>query len=187
MYNDFVLVGPTDDPAKVAGAAGAAAAFKAIADAKATFVSRGDKSGTNTKELSIWASAKITPTKEMTWYNAIGQGMGDTLIFANEKGGYTLADRGTWLATESKLKNLKIVLGGNTLAENKDKTLLNPYGIMAVNPDKHPGVQYDLAMKFVQWFKSADTMKLIGGFGVDKYGQPLFYPDSAEYRAATGK
>jgi len=183
MYNDFIVVGPKVDPAKVTGAKDSAAAFKAIAETKAPFVSRGDKSGTNTKELSIWSSAKITPTKEMPWYNAIGQGMGDTLLFTNEKKGYTLTDRGTWLAMQSKLPDLAILFGGQSLAENKDKNLLNPYGIMAVNPDKHPGVQYDLAMKFVQWFTAPDTMKKIGSFGVDKFGQPLFYPDSDEYKA----
>jgi tungstate transport system substrate-binding protein len=184
MYNDFVIVGPPDDPAHIASAANAVAAFQDIANTQNTFVSRGDGSGTQTKELSIWASAKITPTKSMAWYNSIGQGMGETLVFTNEKGGYTLSDRGTWLATASKLPNLKILLGADKLADNKDKTLLNPYGIMAVNPDKHPGVQYDMAMKFVQWFKSAATMKIIGSYGLDKYGQPLFYPDSAEYKAA---
>jgi tungstate transport system substrate-binding protein len=178
MYNDFVIVGPKDDPAKAGTAASAPAAFRAIADAQAPFVSRGDKSGTNTKELSIWASAKITPTKEMKWYNAIGQGMGDTLVFANEQRGYTLSDRGTWLATQSKVPNLAIVFGGQTLAENKDKTLLNPYGVMAVNPDKHPGVQYDIAMKFVDWILSPDTQQKIGSFGVDKFGQQLFYPNA---------
>ena len=95
MYNDFVLVGPKEDPARVASTAAAKDAFKAIMDAKATFVSRGDKSGTNTKELGVWTSLGVTPTKEMSWYNAIGQGMGDTLLFANEKKGYTLTDRGT--------------------------------------------------------------------------------------------
>ena len=187
MYNDFILVGPKDDPAKAATAADVKAAFMAIADTKSAFVSRGDKSGTNSKELAIWSSAKITPTKEMNWYNAIGQGMSDSLIFANEKGGYTLTDRGTWLATASKLPNLVIITGGKTLAENKDKTLLNPYGIMAVSPDKHPGVQYDAAMQFLNWFISADTMKKIATFGVDKYGQQLFYPDSEPYRASLSK
>jgi tungstate transport system substrate-binding protein len=183
MYNDFILVGPKDDPAKVLAAKDASSALTAIATAQATFVSRGDKSGTNTKELSLWSTAKITPTKELKWYNAIGQGMGDTLLFADEQKGYTMTDRGTWLAMQPKMKNLVIVLGGNTLADNKDKSLLNPYGIMAVSPDKHPGVQYTQAMDFVNWFKSAETMKLIGTFGVDKYGQQLFYPDSAEYKA----
>ena len=87
----------------------------------------------------------------MKWYNAIGQGMGDTLLFANESGGYTVADRGTWLAMQDKLPNLTIVVGGANLAENKDKALLNPYGVLAVNPDKHPKVKYDLAMHFAEW------------------------------------
>ncbi len=184
MYNDFIIVGPKDDPAKVAGAPDAASAFKAIAASQATFVSRGDKSGTNTKELAVWASAKITPSKEMKWYNAIGQGMGDTLLFTEEQQGYTLADRGTYLSMRDKLPELTIVFGGQNLAENKDKLLLNPYGVMAVNPAKHPAVNHDLAMKFVDWIVSVDTQKLIAGYGVDTYGQPLFYADSAQYRAA---
>lgn len=184
MYNDFIIVGPKNDPVKVAGAKDAADAFKAIAAAQATFVSRGDKSGTNTKELAIWASAKITPTKEMKWYNAIGQGMGDTLLFSNEQQGYTLSDRGTYLSMQDKLTGLTIVFGGQKLADNKDKLLLNPYGVMAVNPARHPAVNYDLAMKFVNWILSVDTQKLIAGYGVDKYGQPLFYANSAQYQAA---
>ncbi len=178
MYNDFIIVGPKSDPAKIAGMSSAVQAFKTIATTQATFASRGDKSGTNTKELSIWASAGITPTKDMQWYNALGQGMGETLLFANEKPAYTLSDRGTYLATQSKLPNLDILLGGNNLQENKDKTLLNPYGVMAVNPDKHPGVQYDMATKFVNWLISSDTQQLIGSYGKDKYGQSLFIPDA---------
>jgi tungstate transport system substrate-binding protein len=178
MYNDFIIVGPKSDPAKIAGAANAIEAFKTIASAQSPFASRGDQSGTNTKELSIWASAAISPTKQIAWYNSLGQGMGDTLVFANEKQAYTLSDRGTYLSMQSKLPNLNILFGGNALKDNKDKTLLNPYGVMAVNPDKHPGVQFDLAMKFVNWILSADTQKLIGSYGVDKFGQPLFYPNA---------
>ncbi len=184
MYNDFIVVGPKDDPAKITGTAAAKDAFKLIMDAQAPFASRGDKSGTNTKELGIWSSASITPTKEMPWYNSLGQGMGDTLLFSNEKGAYTLTDRGTYLSMEDKLPNLTILLGGKSLAENKDKALLNPYGVLAVNPDKFPNVNADLAQKFVTWLLSVDTQKTIGGYGADKFGQPLFYPSSAEYKAS---
>ena len=182
MYNDFILLGPKSDPAKVIGMASATDALKAIAAAQAPFASRGDKSGTNTKELSIWSAAGITPTKDMPWYNSLGQGMGETLLTSNEKGAYTLSDRGTYLSMKDKLPNLVIVMGGNSLQENKDKNLLNPYGVMAVNPDKHPGVNYDMAMNFVKWITSVDEQKVIGSFGVDKYGQPLFYPSSKEYK-----
>ena len=160
MYNDFILVGPKDDPAGVKGVAAAKDAFKTIADKQAPFVSRGDASGTNTKELSIWSSAGITPTKDMKWYSSIGQGMGETLIFTNENKGYTLTDRGTWLATKSKLPNLDVMVGGNTLTENKDKALLNPYGVLAVNPDKFPSVNADMANKFVAWILSPATQRL---------------------------
>jgi tungstate transport system substrate-binding protein len=184
MYNDYIILGPTADPAKIGGMAMAKDAFTAIAAAKAIFVSRGDKSGTNAAEMSVWASANISPTQQVDWYNSIGQGMGDTLVFANEKLAYTLADRGTYLSMRDKLPSLAILVGGNNLAENKDKALYNPYGVLAVNPDKHPGVNYDLAMQFVNWILSVPTQEMIGGYGVDKFGQPLFYPNSAEYKAA---
>lgn len=178
MYNDFILVGPLSDPAGIKGTTIAADAFTTIMDRQAPFVSRGDKSGTHSKELSIWSSLKITPTQDMTWYNSIGQGMGETLVFANECQGYTLTDRGTYLAMKGKLPNLTIIVGGDSLADNKDKALLNPYGVMAVNPDKHPGVKFDLAMAFVTWLQSAETQKRIGEFGADRFGQPLFYPSA---------
>jgi len=184
MYNDFIVVGPKEDPAKIAGMELAKDAYKAIMDAEQVFVSRGDKSGTNTKELSIWKSLEITPTAEMGWYNSIGQGMGDTLLFANEKLGYTLADRGTYLAMRDKLPGLDILIGGGNLAENKDKALLNPYGVLPVNPDTHPNVKADLAMKFTEWLISVETQEMIGGFGVDTFGQPLFYPSSEAYLAS---
>ena len=186
MYNDFIIVGPQEDPARVGGKTLAKDAFQAIMDAQATFASRGDQSGTHVKELGVWASLNVTPTQKMKWYNSLGQGMGDTLLFANEQKAYTLADRGTYLAMRDKLPNLVILVGGNNLAENKDKALLNPYGVLAVNPDKHPGVNYDLAMKFITWLTSPETQKKIGGFGVDKFGQPLFYPDSTAYKAGGG-
>lgn len=180
MYNDFILVGPRADPAKISGGACAVEAFKQIAATASLFASRGDKSGTNTKELGIWASAGITPTKQMAWYNSLGQGMGETLLTSNEKGMYTLTDRGTWLAMQAKLPNLIIVLGGKTLQDNKDKSLLNPYGVMAVNPDKHPGVQFDMAMNFVHWILAPETQQMIGAYGKDKFGQPLFYPNAVQ-------
>lgn len=184
MYNDFIVLGPKDDLAKTTGLSTGKDAFKAIMDAQAKFASRGDKSGTNTKELSIWSSLAVTPTKEMKWYQALGQGMGETLTFANEQGAYTLSDRGTYLAMKDKLPNLIVVVGGNTIDENKDKTLLNPYGVLAVDPARHPGVNYDLAMQFVTWINSVETQQMIGEYGKDKYGAPLFYPSSAEWKAA---
>ena len=184
MYNDFIVVGPKEDPARIAGMTTAKDAFKAIIDARAAFASRGDKSGTNTKELSLWASLNITPTVEMKWYNALGQGMGETLTFANEQEAYTLSDRGTYLAQKDNLPDLVILVGGNSLEENQDKSLLNPYGVMAVDPDKHPGVNFDLATKFVEWITSVEEQQKILDFGKDKFGQPLFYPSSAAWKAA---
>jgi tungstate transport system substrate-binding protein len=187
MYNDFIIVGPPNDPAGIKGTEMAADAFKKIAEAKAPFASRGDGSGTHTKEKSVWGTASIVPDPNSGWYISLGQGMGETLTFANEKGAYTLSDRGTFLAYQDKIPNLAVLVGGNNIAENKDKGLLNPYGVIAVDPQKHPGVNYDLAMKFVEWLTSVETQKVIGEYGKDKFNQPLFYPDSEPYRAAMKK
>jgi tungstate transport system substrate-binding protein len=181
MYNDFIIVGSKNDPAKITGMKMAKDAFKAIMETKTTFASRGDKSGTNSKELSIWATLNVTPTKDLPWYNALGQGMGETLLFSNDKGAYTLTDRATWLAQQSKLSGLVVLVGGNNINENADKNLHNPYGVMAVNPDKFPGVKYDMAMNFVKWITGLDEQKVINSYGVDKYGQQLFFASAAEY------
>lgn len=178
MYNDFIIVGPKNDPAKINGMKLAEDAFKAIVDTKSTFASRGDKSGTNSKELSIWSSLNLTPTKELAWYNSLGQGMGDTLLFANEKGAYTLSDRATWLAQQSKLSGLTVLVGGANINQNADKDLYNPYGVLAVSPDKFPNVNAAMATNFVKWITSADTQKMIAIFGINKFGQPLFYPNA---------
>jgi len=184
MFNDFIVVGPTDDPAGISGMPLAKDAFQAIADGAAPFASRGDNSGTNTKELAIWASIPITPTVETGWYNSLGQGMGDTLVFANEQQAYTLTDRGTYLSMRDNLPNLAILVGGENLAENQDKVLLNPYGVLAVNPEMHPNVNAALAAQFVEWITSVDTQRTIGEYGVDRFGQPLFYPNSAQWQAS---
>ncbi len=184
MYNDFIIVGPADDPAGVAGMGLAKDAFAAIAEAGAPFASRGDNSGTHTKETTIWASIPVTPTAESGWYNSLGQGMGDTLVFSNELGAYTLTDRGTYLSMRDVLPNLAILVGGENLAENQDKVLLNPYGVLAVNPELHPNVNAALAAQFVEWLTSVEVQKMIGEFGVDRFGQPLFYPSSAQWQAS---
>jgi tungstate transport system substrate-binding protein len=164
MHNDFVLVGPPSDPAKVAGAGGIEQAMQAIANAKSPFASRADDSGTNAKELKLWQQAGITPSG--SWYIKTGQGMGPTLTIANQKGAYTLSDRGTYLAT----KNLdsKILVQG-------DPQLQNPYHVIVV---KHPGTNVGCAKAFSDWITSAPTRKLIGQFGKGHYGQALFHPDA---------
>ena len=181
MYNDFVIVGPAADPAKVGGRRTARDAFSAIASAQAPFASRGDKSGTHTAELALWTSAKVTPSG--AWYRSLGQGMGETLIVANEQRAYTMTDRGTWLSMREKLPNLQVLLGGRAITENPDSGLRNRYGVMAINPDTHPGVNYAAAQKFVAWLASRATQRAIGDFGVKTYGQSLFYPDSDEWKA----
>jgi tungstate transport system substrate-binding protein len=182
MYNDFVVVGPATDPARVAGLARAREAFAAIARIGARFVSRADKSGTHSAELAIWAALKIAP-ESTSWYRALGQGMGETLVAADEQGGYLLADRATYLSMRDRLPHLRVLMGGSSLAGNPDPGLRNPYSVMAVNPDLHPTVDFALATRFIDWLLSADTQRAIGSFGVARLGQPLFYPDSDEYKA----
>jgi tungstate transport system substrate-binding protein len=171
MYNDFVVIGPTDDPLKIKGMKSAVEAFKKIgAQDKVPFVSRGDKSGTHTKELAIWKTAGIDP-KDQKWYLEVGQGMEKTQRIANEKKAYTLTDRGTWLATKDKDKlEMVVVLEG-------DPVLFNQYGVMAVNPEKHKQVKYKEALVFVDWLISPEGQKAIGDFK-DKHGNQLFTPNA---------
>jgi tungstate transport system substrate-binding protein len=172
MYNDFVIIGPANDPLKIKGMKSAQEAFKKIAAAGGPFVSRGDKSGTNIKELAIWKAAAVDP-KGQKWYLEVGQGMEKTQRIANEKRAYTLTDRGTWLATKDKDKlDLDIVLEG-------DPILFNQYGVMAVNPKKHPHVKYQEAMQFVNWLISPEGQKVIGSFK-DKHGNQLFTPNASK-------
>jgi tungstate transport system substrate-binding protein len=169
MYNDFVVIGPTDDPSKIKGVKSVAEAFKKIAGS-AAFVSRGDNSGTHTKELAIWKKTGTDP-KAQKWYLEVGQGMEKTQRIANEKRAYTLTDRGTWLATKDKDKlEMIIVLEG-------DPMLFNQYGVMAVNPEKHKHVKYKEAMEFVNWLISKEGQQAIGSFK-DKNGNQLFIPNA---------
>jgi tungstate transport system substrate-binding protein len=184
MYNDFVLVGPADDPAGAGGVADIKAALAAIAAAESPFASRGDDSGTHTKELSLWASTGMTPTTASGWYLSLGQGMGETLQFANENPAYTLTDRATWLAQQANLPNLSIVFGGATIADNPDPALYNPYGVIPVNPEKHPGVNFELATQFAEWITSVETQQMISEFGQAEFNQSLFYPSSEAWKAA---
>ncbi len=176
MRNDFVLVGPAGDPAGAAAGKSAADAFRAIAAARAVFFSRGDKSGTHAKELAIWAAAGLEPTKNDGWYRALGQGIREVLLAANEKRAYTLTDRGTWLSLQAKLPELRIVFGGDSLQANPDAELINRYAVMAVDAAAHPGVKSALAERFVAWLQTPDIQRQIGQFGVRQFGQPLFYP-----------
>jgi tungstate transport system substrate-binding protein len=170
MYNDFVIIGPSGDPAKIKGIKSAAEAFKKIANSGAGFVSRGDKSGTHTKELSLWSKTGLDP-KGKAWYFEVGSGMEKTQRVANEKKAYTLTDRGTWLATKDKDRlQMLILLEG-------DKVLFNQYGVMAVNPQKHKHVKYADAMKFVNWLISKEGQQAIAAFK-DKNGNPLFIPNA---------
>lgn len=181
MYNDFILVGPGSDPAGILGQTSTTAALTQIAAAQVPFASRGDDSGTHTKELSLWEKAGITPGANAGWYASLGQGMGETLLYANESGAYTLTDRATFLAQQANLPNLTIMVGGAQIADNADPDLLNPYGVLLVNPDKG-GINEDLAEAFAAWLTSVETQQAISEFGVAQFGQSLFYPDSQTWR-----
>ncbi len=177
MYNDFVIVGPADDPAGIRNATRAVDAMNAIANAQAPFASRGDDSGTHIKERSLWQLANINP-EGTDWYNSVGQGMGATLTFANEINAYTLSDRGTFLSQQDNLPNLQVLVRGSTIAENGDPAMLNPYGVLPINPDKG-GIQEALAADFITWLTSPETQEAIAVYGSEKFGQPLFYPNAA--------
>lgn len=163
MYNDFIVVGPKDDPAGIKGAT-ATDAFRRIATAKERFASRGDDSGTNAKELKLWQQVGVKP--KPPWYFETGQGMGETLQIASQRGAYTLSDRGTYLAT----KNLDLGLLVQGGAE-----LRNPYHVIVV---KHAGTNRGCAQAFSMWITSPATQREIGAFGVKDYGQRLFTPDA---------
>ncbi len=175
MYNDFVILGPASDPAGIQGLPDAAAAFTAIYEAAAPFVSRGDDSGTHTKEEQIWEAAGLEPAGD--WYNSAGQGMGAVLTIASEAQSYTLSDRATYLARTLEGIDLAILLEG-------DPILFNPYGVIAVNPDKGEHIKADLAGQFIDWLISLPAQELIGQFGVAEFGSPLFTPDSRPWREA---
>ncbi len=182
MYNDFVIVGPSSDPAGIADAPSAVEAFARIARAGARFASRGDESGTHSMEVSIWEAAGIEPDGD--WYDSLGQGMGSTLEFSQETDSYTLTDRGTYLAQLANLEGLVILFGGGSIDENPDLRLLNPYGVLPVSAEKE-GVAFDLATTFVEWLTSAETQEAIRSFRSPS-GAPLFFPDSAEWRSSHG-
>jgi tungstate transport system substrate-binding protein len=166
MYNDFILVGPASDPAKVKGTKDITAAMKAIATAKSPFYSRGDNSGTHAAELALWKGAGLEAPKGQPWYGETGQGMGATITVATEKSGYTISDRATWLSGADKAK-LPIIVEG-------DAKLFNVYHVIPVNPEKHPKINKDSAEAFRKFLVAKETLAVIGAFGKDKYGAPLF-------------
>lgn len=170
MYNDFVIIGPPDDPSRVKGVKSVVDGFAKIAGSAAPFVSRGDKSGTHTKELELWQRAGIDP-KGKKWYLEVGQGMEKTQRIANEKRAYALTDRGTWLATKDADKLDMVIVF------EKDPLLFNQYGVMAVNPEKHKHVKYKDAMEFVNWIISKEGQQAIASFK-DALGNQLFYPNA---------
>lgn len=177
MHNDFIVVGPAQDPAGIKGKSTLKDVFKAISDTKSIFISRGDKSGTDTKEKELWKKAEITPSG--SWYQESGVGMGQTLTIASQKGAYTLTDRATYLANKKNLQ-LEILREGNS-------ALLNIYHVMQVSNEKFPKVNKDGAKAFVDYMTDAGTQKMIGEFGKDKYGQSLFFPDFGKKTEDLGK
>jgi tungstate transport system substrate-binding protein len=171
MYNDFVLIGPKQDPAGVRGLNDVVAAFRALEKSAAPFVSRGDKSGTHAAELGLWKAAGIDPTRyKGGWYREIGQGMGAALNTASSMNAYVLADRGTWISFKNR-GDLEILVEG-------DRRLFNQYGVILVNPAKHPQVKKDLGQAFIDWLVSPQGQKVIADYKID--GLQLFYPDATQ-------
>jgi tungstate transport system substrate-binding protein len=166
MYNDYVVLGPPTDPAGIAGSSDVVAAFEGIADAEALFISRGDNSGTHTKEKTIWNEAGVDPSG--SWYREAGQGMGAVITIANNEEAYTLADRGTYLAYRGDI-DLEVVVEG-------DELLFNPYAVIAVDPERHPHVDYELAQEFIDYLVSDEGQSIIENYRVE--GELLFTPDA---------
>jgi tungstate transport system substrate-binding protein len=174
MFNDFVLIGPKDDQAGIKGMTDVAKAFQTIKAKQASFVSRGDHSGTHVAELNLWKATDIDVEKDNgAWYKSIGQGMGAALNFASASNGYVLSDRGTWIHFKNK-GDLQILVEG-------DKRLFNQYGVMLVNPAKHPNVKKELGQQFIDWLISADGQKTIADYKID--GEQLFYPNANDPNA----
>jgi tungstate transport system substrate-binding protein len=171
MYNDFILVGPKSDPAGIKGTKAIVAALTAIKAKGADFISRGDKSGTHQAELNLWKVAGIDIAKDKgPWYKEIGQGMGAALNTASASNAYVLADRGTWLSFKNR--------GDLVIAVEGDKRLFNQYGVMLVNPEKHPSVKKDLGRQFIDWLVSAEGQKAIADYKIN--GEQLFYPNASD-------
>ncbi len=178
MHNDYIILGPANDPAKIKGTKSAIEAFKKIAAAQALFLSRGDNSGTHAKEKTLWKAAGINPEGQK-WYQQTGLGMGQTLNVAGEKKGYVLADRGTYLAMKKRL-------GLDILAEG-DASLLNIYHVIEVNPEKSRKINTAGGKAFADFMVSPETQGTIKTFGVDKFGSPLFFPDAGKKVEDLGK
>jgi tungstate transport system substrate-binding protein len=170
MHNDFIIVGPAEDPARIKGLASAADALKRIAEAKATIVSRGDNSGTHKLEKKLWKEAKLEPAG--AWYLQAGQGMGATLGIASEKRAYTVTDRGTFLAFQKRVQLVNLV--------EKDRILLNIYSVLEANAAKFPRVNAAGGKAFADFMVSKEVQEIIKTFGVDKFGEPLFFPDAGK-------
>ena len=177
MHNDFILVGPASDPAGIKGMTTAVDAFTAIFEAGSLFITRGDDSGTHKNELSLWKSARLNPAG-LAWYVETGQGMGASMTVASEKEAYILTDRATYLANQDNYQ-LEVLLEGDT-------SLLNVYHVITVNQTKWPQVNYDGALAFASFMTDPATQKVIAEFGVDIFGQPLFYPDADKTDADLG-
>ena len=171
MYNDFVLIGPKGDPAGIKGMKDVAKALQVIKDKQADFISRGDRSGTHIAEINLWNGSGIDIDKEKgPWYKSVGQGMGAALNTANASNAYVLSDRGTWLSFKNK-GDLQILVEG-------DKRLFNQYGVMLVNPAKHPNVKEDLGQQFIDWLVSPEGQKAIADYKIN--GEQLFYPNASD-------
>ena len=178
MYNDFILVGPASDPARIKGSSDSLRALKAIDASGAPFVSRGDNSGTHAAELALWKQTNLDPSKaKPAWYREIGQGMGAALNTASAMGAYVLADRGSWIAFKNK--------GALEIGVEGDARLFNPYGVMLVNPAKHPHVKRAAGQTFIDWLISAEGQNAIRSYQIE--GQQLFFPNTTPDEMKTAR
>ena len=174
MYNDFVLIGPKSDPAGIKGMKDVAKALQTIKDTQASFISRGDRSGTHIAEINLWKDSSVDIEKDKgTWYKSIGQGMGAALNTAGASNAYVLSDRGTWIHFKNK-GDLQILVEG-------DKRMFNQYGVILVNPAKHPNVKKELGQEFIDWLVSPDGQKTISNYKIE--GEQLFYPNASDPNA----
>ena len=178
MYNDFIILGPANDPAGVMTESEIITALINISESESGFVSRGDNSGTHFLELKLWALTGIEPDPESEWYNSVGQGMGASLNMANEMEAYILTDRGTFLSQKVNLPNLVVVFGGGEIAENPDANLYNYYSLIPVDEEMFSHVESDTAIEFIEWITSVEIQELIGQYGLEENGIPLFIPYS---------
>lgn len=181
MYNDFIIVGPIEDPARILEETDISSVLRKIFEQESVFVSRGDNSGTHFLEMSLWEKAGLSPKTDSGWYLSVGQGMGSSLNLANEKRAYILTDRGTYLSQKENLSNLIIVFGGISIEENPDFNLYNYYSLIPINVELYSHVENKLVLDFIDWITDLEIQNIISHYGLEENGIPLFIPNSDKW------